>query len=431
MRTLALLSLLAAATAAQDLTHKAAPQKKPIAIVNAEIHPVSGPVIARGTIVFENGRITAIGKDAAVPEGAATIDAGGRRVYPGFIAPYTRLGLAEVGAVRATRDTNEVGDIKPEVRAAVAVNPDSTVIPVARSNGVLIFATWPRGGLLPGRASVMRADGWTWEDMAILPAAGVVVTWPGQVPRRRWRGSEAPQPDGRAEKAVRRIREVFGRARAYHRARKANPQLPRDIRWEAMGPALRGERPVFLLANRADQIADAVHFAARHRLKAVVVGGRDAALCADLLKKHDVGVIFTGLHRYPRRGDADYDEAYRTPSLLQAAGLRWCLASGERLGNERNLPYSAARAAAYGLSREHALRSITLNAARVLGIDRDYGSLEKGKTATLFLCDGDPLEVTTRIHGAFIDGRRIDISNKQTKLATKYREKYRQLGLLE
>ncbi|MHC4956865.1 MAG: amidohydrolase family protein [Planctomycetota bacterium] len=426
MRTLATL-LLCSALYAQDLGVKAPPQSKTIVITNATLHPVASEPV-KATLVFHKGRITAVGGDA--PGGATVtvtvIDGTGKHVYPGFIAPNSRLGIWEVGAVRATHDYDEVGDVTPEVRAAVAVNPDSTILPVTRLNGILLFAPFPTGGLIPGRASVMRMDGWTWEDMAVRADAGLVVRWPGR--RRRWRFGPMPDntPD-RSKQQRRQLGEAFGKARAYHRARAASKDVPTDLRWEAMGPALRGERPVLFRAQTYDQIVGAVHFAAMHRLKAVVVGGRDAGQCTDLLKKHGVGVIVGGVNRFPARSDSDYDEVYGLPARLQKAGVTWCLSSGERTGNERNLPYAAARAAAYGLDKASALRAITLSTAEILGIAKDYGSLEKGKTATLFIADGDPLEVTTRIERAFIDGREITLESKQTVLAKKYREKYRQL----
>lgn len=425
MKRLALL-LLSTSVLAQDLTHKAAPQKGTIVIRGATVHPVSGPAIENGVVVFDKGRITLVGKLQDMRGGAEVIDATGKHVYPGFISAYSQLGLREISMVRAMNDYNEVGAIKPEVRAAVAVNPDSALLPVTRSNGILTFATFPAGGLICGRASVMRMDGWTWEDMSIRPDAGLVVRWPTERPqsRRRRRQRENQEPvNTRAD----RIREAFARARAYHAARKSAPDTPIDIRWEAMRAVLEGRRPVFLFANEYDQIVSAVEFAVKQKVSAIIVGGRDAHLCTGLLKRHNVAVIVDSIHRFPKRNDSDYDEVYRLPAKLEAAGLKWCLASGEREPNRRNLPYAAARAAAYGLDRDAALRAITLGAARVLGIDDELGSLEKGKSATLIITDGDPLEVTTNVEQAFIDGRKIDLSNKQTKLAEKYRTKYRQL----
>lgn len=435
MRTAAMLLACVALVAAQDLTHKAPAQKGPIMLHGGTVHPVFGFPLENGFVVFDRGRIIQVGAlGPAVPGVKEKIDVQGKHIYPGFIGAYTNLGLTEIGAVRATRDFDEVGDLTPEVRAAVAVNPDSTLIPVTRSNGVLTFATFPRGGAIPGRASLMRVDGWTWEDMAIRADAGLVVNWPrarpGYLPWQVSRRAEEDR-DKRIRKNLVRLEEAFSRARGYVDARRAGADLPIDIRWEAMWLALEGHRPVFFLAQDYDAIVTAVDFAARHRLKAVLVGGQDAWLCTDLLKKHDVGVIIRSLHRFPKRNDSDFDETYRLPARLEAAGVRWCLASGQPASNERNLPYAAARAAAYGLSREAALKSITLYAAQVLGVADRLGSLEKGKSATLFVADGDPLEVTTNIEMAFVDGRRIDLSNKQTELYAKYRAKYRQLGLVK
>jgi len=425
---------LAGPVAAQDLAPKAAPQRAPIAIVHATIHPVSGPVIERGYVRFEGGRITAV----AAGEGefgadVERVDGTGLHVYPGLIAAHTDLGLTEIDAVRAMRDEREVGALKPEVRAAVAVNPDSTLIPVARANGVLAFAAFPTGGDIPGRASVLTVDGWTWEDMTALPDAGLVVSWPVprdpvQDPRRRRRDPEN-EPPPYAER-LQRIKEAFDAARAYAAARAADPATPSDVRWEAMRPALTRERPVFLLADDYDQIVSAVWFAARYGVRPVVVGGRDAWQCVDHLKRFGAAVIVDGVHRFPKRRDSDYDEVYRLPARLEAAGIPWCLASGEPSWNERNLAYTAARAVAYGLDPDVAVAAITLYPARILGLEGVLGSLDVGKRATLIVTDGNPLEVTTRVLRAFVDGRAIDLASKQQRLYEKYREKYRQLGIL-
>ncbi|MHC4451486.1 MAG: amidohydrolase family protein [Planctomycetota bacterium] len=425
MKQVAIYLALCSAAFAQDLTHKAPKHKGRTAIIDAKL--MGG---AQGYVLFENGRIVASGTGELKLDGdVKVIDAKGKHLYPGFIASYTHLGLTEIGAVRATLDMSEVGELKPEVRAAVAVNPDSTLLPVTRSNGVLTFATFPRGGAIPGRASVMSMDGWTWEEMAIRADAGLVISWPNPDPppppadrggRRRRR------PEERGSKRLKRIEEAFAAARAYLGARKWDPKTPVDIRWEAMRPALEGKRPVFFLANDYAQIVSALDFATREKLNAILVGGRDAPLCADQIKKQDVPVILRSIHTFPRRNDSDINEMYTLPAKLEAAGIRWCLASGERTANERNLPYSAGRAVAYGLSREAALRSITSRAAEILGVGDQLGTLDKAKRATFFLSDGDPLEVPTKVVDAWIDGKRIDLSNKQTKLAEKYREKLKQ-----
>jgi imidazolonepropionase-like amidohydrolase len=428
-------AIVAAGAAAQDLGVPAPAQSAPILIRNATIHPVTAPDIQNGFLLLVDGKIRQVGREGealnlperVVPE---TIDGAGQHVYPGLINPITLIGLLEVGAVRATLDYAEVGAVTPEVRAAVAVNPDSTQIPVTRSNGVLTVGVMPEGGTIPGRASVLRLDGWTWEDLAVLDDAGLVVNWPNVRPiRSRWmRQSEEEQSDA-TRKSLQAIDDAFADAEAYFAARGVDPLEPVSTRWEGIGPTLRGEKPVFIRAQEAEQIRSAVSWALGRNLKPVIVGGRDAALCADLLKKHDVGVIITGVHRLPARDDSRYDEAFTLPLTLEQAGVRWALgASSTGYGNDRNLAYHAATAVAYGLSPDAALRSITKSAADLLGVGDRLGSLEPGKAATLILTTGDPMEISTHVVEAFIDGRRITLSNKQTKLADKYREKYRQLG---
>ena len=415
---------LAGAASAQDLTITAPAQDRPIAITGATIHPVSDEPIENGYIVFEDGRITEIGTGEYTLSGRGTvIDGTGKHVYPGLIGAVNRLGL------------DEVGQMTPEVYAAVAVNPDSTLIPVTRSNGILIAGTFPSGGRIPGQPSVIRLDGWTWEDMAIDAHAGMVVNWPRSRPITAWWMNQS------AADQLRGIREdqdaidaAFDTAEAYVAACEADPDHPVDIRWEAMRLVLPGaedQRPVFINADDVDQITAAVAWATGRGLDPIIVGGRDAPLAAELLRRHDVPVIVTGVHTFPKRADLPFDYAFTLPVRLEEAGIRWCMASGEETAHERSLPYSAAKAVAYGLDQDVAIRALTLSPAEILGIDEDYGSLEVGKSATLIVTDGTPLEIVTHVEQAFIDGRQIDLSNKQSVLNEKYREKYRQLGLIE
>lgn len=429
---------IAAGAFGQDLTHKVPAQDRPIIIENATVHTVTGNVIQGGSIVFENGVIRQVlgaGERPRVRGDAERIDATGKHVYPGFVSAVTGLGLVEVSAVRATVDSSEVGDMTPEVRGAVAVNPDTTLIPVARSNGVLTAGVFPSGGVIPGRASALRLDGWTWEDMAIRDDAGLIINWPNVRPiTAPWMNQSEEEQRKRTAERIANIAEMFESARAYFAAKQADPSLPTDVRFEAMRSAIDGETPVFIFAQEYEQIVSGLTWAIDQNLNPVLIGGRDALLAADLLKANDIPVVLTGTHRLPSRRDAPYDEAYRLPVELENAGVRWCLSTGGGsfgASNERNLPYHAAACVAYGLSPETALRSITIDPAEILGIGGVVGSLEAGKAATLVVADGHPLELTTNVEMAFIDGRRIDLSNKQTKLRDKYRDKYRQLGEIE
>lgn len=436
--SLALLLVARSPLAAQDLTHKAPPQRQPIAIVNARIHTISNGTIDRGYIRFENGRIVELGEgERMFDAGTRVISALGKHVYPGFVGARTQMGLTEIESVRATVDSNEVGSMTPEVRANVAVNPDSTLIPVTRSAGILTVGTFPTGGLVPGRASVLRMDGWTFEDMTLRESAGLVISWPGESPWGRSRGRRRGGDEAEQDPASRErpLRELFDAALAYYSARASDPKLPTDIRFESMRslfPDPAGQReqdPLFIEARGMEAVAAAVHFAAERDLRPVLITGGEALLVADLLRRHDVPVVLSGVYRTPSRDDHAYDEPFTLPARLEAAGLRWCLASGEGAAHERNLLFHAGSAVAFGLSHEAAIRSITLAAAEILGVDDLVGSLEPGKLATLVITNEDPLEITTQIEAAFIDGRAIDLSNKQTHLYDKYREKYRQLDL--
>lgn len=415
----------------QDLGMKAPPQRNPVIITGATVHTVSGPTIENGYVMFEKGRITAVGggSPARVPPDTVRIDARGRHVYPGLISPVTQLGLTEIQALRQPNDFREVGSVTPEVRTIAAVNPDSTLLPVTRRNGVLVAGVFPSGGLVAGQASAIQLEGWTWENMALRSSIGMVVEYPMVRPVTEWWSTRPPEEQMReARRSLDRLTETFRTARAYAAARRADPSTPVDLRWEAMIPVLEKRLPVFITANDVDQISSAVAWALEADVRPVIVGGRDAPLVTDLLREHDVPVIVRGTHNLPRRADSDYDEPFTVPARLESAGVRWCLGFSDDTAHERNLPYHAATAVAYGLDREAAIRSITLSAARILGIDDAVGSLEVGKHATLIVTTGDPLEITTNVEMAFIEGRRIDLSDKQTVLAEKYRERYRQTG---
>lgn len=406
-----------------------APQERPVAIVGATIHPVSGAPFGNGTIVFAGGRITALGPAAgtAVPADAERVDGTGRHVYPGLIDPFTTLGLTEIGSVRATVDSREIGPINPNARPQVAFHPESELLPVTRSNGVLVVGAAPSGGLLPGQVAAMTLDGWTWEDMTLRAPVGMVVEWPPMLVVRGEGPPEERQREAR-EKRLRALHQAFDDARAYRVAKAAaGADLPVDERWEAMLPVLDRRIPLFVVAEEVLQIEAAVAFAEAESLRLVIVGGYDAPAAAGLLARHDVPVVVSAIQRLPRRRGDPYDAAFTVPARLAAAGVRFCIANGGTW-NERNLPYAAATAAAFGLSGDQALSSITLDAARILGIADRVGSLEPGKDATLILTDGDPLEEPTHVERAWIGGRGIDLDDRQKDLNAKYREKYRRLG---
>jgi hypothetical protein len=425
--TLATGALFVARSASASTQIPGAPQERITAIVNATLHPVASPPISRGTILFDQGRIVSLGDEIEIPSDAERIDGEGHHVYPGLFCAGGQLGLVEINSIRATRDASETGNLNPNVRAHVAVNPDSELIPVTRANGVLLCLSVPEGGLVSGNAAVLQLDGWTWEDMTVKAAAGMHIQWPRMRTRRQWpeRRSGREQAEARDDQ-LRELNEFFDRAGQYRIGRTENAI---DVRYEAMLPVLDGTVPLIVSADSQLQIESAVAFAARRKLRLIVYGGYDAEPCAPLLREHDVPVIIPAVYRLPQRRSDSFDAAYSLPQRLHQAGVRFCIAAVDQFAasNIRNLPYHAATAVAYGLDRDVAIRAITLSPAEILGVANRVGSLETGKDATLIIADGDPLETETHVLSAFIQGRRVDLTNRHERLWRKYQEKYRRL----
>ncbi len=380
------------------------------ALKGGTIHPVEGDDIAEGTILFDGTGILAMGAEVAIPEATTVVDVAGKHIYPSLIAPNSQIGLIEIPSVRATVDTTEAGRLNPNATAHKAFNPDSEVIPVTRSNGVLIALVAPSGSLLAGQASLMRLSGWTWEDMLLEPRVGLVTNWPAAR-----RGAEG----------LTELKTLFDEARAYFATRDASPEITTiDLRLEAMKPILDGERPLLVEADGLAEIEAAVAFATWQKVKLVIMGGYDAPLCAPLLKEHDVPVIVSSIHRLTRRRNDPYDAPYTLPERLRAAGITYCIAGDGRFAsNVRNLPYHAATAVAYGLPADEALKSITLYPAQIFGVDDRVGSLKVGKEATLFVTDGDPLETPTQILDAYVAGNKVDLSDRHKELYERFRQR--------
>jgi imidazolonepropionase-like amidohydrolase len=424
-----LVTLLVAGAIASDQI-PAPKQTRPIALIGATVHPVSGPAIDNATIVFNDGKIVAIGREVAMPMGAEQIDVDGLHVYPGMIAANTSMGLVEIASVRATRDYAEVGAIKPNVRAEVSINPDSELLPVSRANGITMALSVPVGGLISGTSALISLDGWTWEDLTVKAPAGMHIFWPRMTASTAWweRRSKEEQLKSRDEN-LQRIKDAFANARAYGKA-KATGTTDTDLRWDALLPVINREVRAFIHANGINEIQASVAWAKTENLDVVIVGGADAWRVTDLLKDNQVSVIVADIHRTPSRRWEDYDAPFTLPKKLKDAGIPFCIATGGGgfgTAHIRNLPYHAATAAAYGLSKEDALRSITLSAAEVLGVDDRVGSLEVGKDATLIVTNGDPLEITTNVEMSFIEGRQIDLESRHTQLYKKYQAKYKKM----
>ena len=418
----------------------APPQKHPILLTDVTIHPVSSGVIRNGQILFDNGVVTALGRRITdLPDNTQTLSLEGKHLYPGLISASSTLGLVEINAVRSTKDFAEVGSINPNVRAEVSYNSDSELIPVARSNGITVIHTIPLGGIISGSSAAMNLDGWTWESATLKAPIALHLNWPSMtiVTGARVTRSEEEQKEER-DKQLRRIDEVFDKARSYLQAKEGSErsgatQSQTDLRWESMIPVLKREVPLFIHANEVRQVTSAVQWSRRQNIKIAIAGGHDAWRVSELLKKYQVPVIYESVHSLPSRRWEGYDTPFATPWKLYKAGVQFCIAtssSPSQAPHQRNLPYHAAMAAAYGLPREEALKAVTLYPAQILGIDDRVGSLDAGKDATLVVTDGDPLEIRTQVEMVFIQGKKIDLTDRHKTLYKKYREKYRQLGLI-
>ncbi len=406
------------------------PQKRPIIIRNATVHTVSGETIQNGALLFKDGKIAEIGTNIPFPGDAEVIEAKGYHVYPGLMESYSSIGLVEIDSIRASMDTTEIGSLNPNVRAAVAFNPDSEAIPVARANGVLTAVTAPNGGLISGRAAVMILDGWTWEGMTLLPDAAMTAAWPrfAAAPRGR-RGGDAEPTAAADNDRLGPLHELIREVKAYSLARtKAPKDQPIDLRLDSMVPVVEARMPMMVQANSTKQIQTAIAFAKQYHLKLILMGGADAMQCANLIKEAKVPVVVASVYRLPSRHDAAYDAAYTLPAQLQEAGIQFSIASDGRFGASglRNLPYNAATAAAFGLTEDQAIRSITLSPAEIFGVANRIGSLTVGKDATLIITDGNILETPTQVLKAYIQGRQVDLSSKHTQLNEKYKAKYKQ-----
>ncbi len=395
----------------------APPQQQSVAITGATIYTVSDGVISDGTILFDDGKITAIGTGLEIPENAERYDATGKYVYPGLIYAYTNMGLTEIGAVDVTSDFNEFGQINPNVRAEKAFHPESEHIPVARSHGVAVSLSSPSGSTISGLSAAMLMDGWTWEGMTLRAPIGLMINWP-----------MITGTDNNARNQLEEFKQAFDNARAYKKARSVSEEHRIDMRWEAMIPVLQREIPVVVQANNARQIREAITWAESENLRLVIVGGRDANYVSDQLIAKDVPVIVTPVITSPGRPWQGYDEVYSHAAGLHKAGIRFAVSGEYGSANAMRLRHHAATAAGFGLPEDEALKAITLYPAEIFGLSDRIGSLEIGKDATLIVTDGDILDLRASVEQMFILGRKIDMADKQKNLFERYREKYRQLS---
>lgn len=415
--------------AAQETVYPAPPQKETITLTNATVHVGNGQVIENGSVVFTNGKITEVG--SSVTASGKTIDCKGKHIYPGLILTSTQLGLVEVPSVRATIDASELGDISPSIRSIVAYNTDSKVTNTLRPNGILLANVYPDGGIISGLSSVVQLDAWNWEDAAYKTDNGVHFNMPSLLSRQRGRGGfggfgggqqNNEDPVKRGLDQVEKVKVFFREAKAYA-AETAHEST--NLKYEAVKGLFTKQQKLFIHCNIVKEMLVAVDFVKEFGFDVVIVGGVDSWQIAGILKQNNIAVILDQLHSLPVMADDDVDQPFKTPAMLQKAGVLFALNDDDGNSRNRNLPFNAGTAVAYGLSKEEALSAITLNAAKILGIDDKTGSIEKGKDANIVISNGDLLDMKSNtVSAAFIQGRQVNLDNKQQQLFEKYKYKY-------
>jgi imidazolonepropionase-like amidohydrolase len=421
--------LLALPLYGQSVIPNSPGKKLSVAIRNATIYPVTSAPIPNGTIVIANGLITAVGANAAVPAGATVIDGTGLSVYPGLIDSGSQVGLQEISSVPGTVDTAELGDINPNAKAAVAINPHSNVIPVTRVNGITTVVTAPEGGIISGQSALIQLAGWTNNEMVLKAPLAMHIHFPRL---RSAAFDEQPQEEEAAKEAqknytrqIDKLRDVLRDAQAYAKAtaaRTQNSALPRgdrDLILEALVPVVEGRVPVVMHANLARDIRAAIRFADEFKLKMILADAQDAAKVVTELKSHNIPVILGPILDLPPREDDAYDMTFTNAKTLYDNGIRFAIQSSDA-HNARNLPYNAATCAAFGLPKDVALKSITIFPAEIFGVADRIGSLEAGKIANVIVTDGDPLEIPTHVKHLFIGGEEISLETNQTLLYEKF-----------
>lgn len=425
----ALLLVNAAAFAQQPVPAK--PQTKSILLMNGIAHIGNGKVLDNAVIGMKDGKIVMVADARVVridvSKWDTVINIPGKHVYPGIIATNSTMGLQECESVRATRDQYEVGMYNPEVRSIIAYNTDSKIQPTVRTNGVLLAQITPRGGRISGTSSVVELDGWNWEDATYKMDDGVHVNWPSVVARNFDSPPFALEKSKTYETELRDLENFFREAKAY--AANSKPE-EMNLRYEAMKGIFDGSKTLFLRADYVKEITEAVAFSKKMGItRMVIVGGRDSWQCTTVLKENNIAVMIGRPHDLPPSADADVDQPYKTPAMLQQAGVLFCIQNegDQETHQTRNLAFLAGTASAYGMTKEEALAAITSNPAKILGIDKTVGTLEEGKDATLFISTGDALDMrTNNVELAFIRGKKLQLTNEQMRLYETYKKKYGQ-----
>lgn len=409
------------------------------AIVGARIVTVSGAVIENGTLLIQNGKVAAVGANVSVPSGAERIDGKGLMVFPGMIDAATNMGLAEITlAVAGSVDLTEVGNMNANTKALKGIHPHSAHINVTRVNGITTVLSGPTGGLISGQTALINLNGSTADEMAVVPVHSLIINFPRIAfgGGGGFGGFGGPPPVTDFNEAVRRrdaqveeLKKIFRDAENYLRARdayakdKSLPHVAVDQRFDAMAPYLRGEKPIIFTSERERDIRAVAKFVAEMKVKGIIAGGQEAWKAADVLKANNIAVIYTNIYSLPVRQDDVYDFMYEAPSKMAQAGIKFCIASGDTGANSRDLPYEAGMAGAFGLSKEDALKSVTMFPAEILGVADKMGSIDVGKMANIVVTDGDILDARTNIKYLFINGRLLPLTSRHTRLFDAFKDR--------
>ncbi len=402
-----------------------------ILLLNGFLHVGNGETIDHALIGIENGVITEVGNSLVTSYDKnnwdTIINLENKHIYPGFVAGNSTLGLTEIDAVRATRDFNETGSLNPHVRTQIAYNVESKVISTVLTNGVLLCQATPRGGIVSGTSSVMSLNGWNWEDATIFANDGIHVNWPSSLQGGGWWAEPAPKKQNENySKQLKELNEFFEMAITYAKASKEDVEY--DQRLDAMKECFSGSKRVYFHADEIQQINDVIEFSKKYNLKfPVVIGGYEAHLLGSRMKDSKIPVMLRRIHSLPENDDDPVDQSFKLPYLLKKEGILFSIqnAGDMEAMNARNLPFQAGTATAYGLTEEEAIESISLSPCKIMGIDKKYGSVEKGKSATLFVSEGNALEMkTNKPMLILINGKFSPTTNFQNELHKKYSDKY-------
>ena len=409
-------------------------QTNDIVITNATVHTGSGQVLEGVNIVIKDGKIAAVAKGATGAADAQVVDAKGKHVYPGLILPTSNLGLIEISSVRASNDSREIGDMNPNVRSIVAYNTDSKVINTLRSNGILAANVVPQGSFLAGSSSVVQLDAWNWEDAAVKTDAGMHLFMPSLMPRpsfggRGGGGQGGPNAGGMQSDPVKEGLEKIEQLKAFFREAKAYAASPvkdeTNLKYESVKNLFSKKQKFYVHANTVKQMLVALDFVKEFGFDLVIIGASESWQIADLLKQNNVSVVLQQMHSLPTTTDDDVDQPYKTAAALQKAGVLFSISDDDSQTRGRNLAFNAGTAVTYGLTKEEALAAISLNAAKIMGVADKTGSIEVGKEANIIISSGDILDMSTsNVTDAFIQGRKINLDDKQKQLSDRYEQKY-------